>query len=132
MGSARLCGKQPNGQGQGNGKSDKAAPPGEQRQLRPVGRQQIIPVGSIQRRIGVGRKRIGIQLDNPSNGMFLFNGKRHDDRRRDHNRSAEADCQTTQVAFFLLGEVIEYNNTETLFSVPANKKTEDYITGRFG
>ena len=35
-------------------------------------------------------------------------------------------------AFFLLGEVIEYNNTETLFSVPANKKTEDYITGRFG
>ena len=35
-------------------------------------------------------------------------------------------------AFLLLGEVIEYNNTETLFSVPANKKTEDYITGRFG
>ena len=35
-------------------------------------------------------------------------------------------------AFFLLGEVIEYINTETLFSVPANKKTEDYITGRFG
>ena len=35
-------------------------------------------------------------------------------------------------AFFLLGEVIEYNNTETLFSVQANKKTEDYITGRFG
>ena len=35
-------------------------------------------------------------------------------------------------AFFLLGEVIESNNTETLFSVPANKKTEDYITGRFG
>lgn len=35
-------------------------------------------------------------------------------------------------AFFLLGEVIEYDNTEKLFSVPSNKKTEDYITGRFG
>ena len=35
-------------------------------------------------------------------------------------------------AFFLLGEVIEYDKTEKLFSVPSNKKTEDYITGRFG
>lgn len=35
-------------------------------------------------------------------------------------------------AFFLLGEVIEYNDTERLFSIPADKRTEDYITGRFG
>ena len=35
-------------------------------------------------------------------------------------------------AFFLLGEVIEYDKTEKLFSVPSNKKTEDYITGRIG
>lgn len=35
-------------------------------------------------------------------------------------------------AFFLLGEVIEYDKTEKLFSVPSNKKTEEYITGRFG
>ncbi len=35
-------------------------------------------------------------------------------------------------AFFLLGDVVEYGDTETLFSTPANKKTEDYITGRFG
>ena len=35
-------------------------------------------------------------------------------------------------AFFLLGEVVEYNNTEKLFSMPADKRTEDYITGRFG
>ena len=35
-------------------------------------------------------------------------------------------------AFFLLGEVIEYDNTEKLFSMPKNKKTEEYITGRFG
>ena len=35
-------------------------------------------------------------------------------------------------AFFLLGELIEYNETEKLFSIPADKRTEDYITGRFG
>jgi phosphate transport system ATP-binding protein len=35
-------------------------------------------------------------------------------------------------AFFLLGEVIEYNKTDKLFSVPEKQKTEDYITGRFG
>ena len=35
-------------------------------------------------------------------------------------------------AFFLLGEVIEYNETKKLFSIPADKRTEDYITGRFG
>ena len=37
-----------------------------------------------------------------------------------------------KTAFFLLGELIEYDNTETMFSTPKNKKTEDYITGRFG
>ena len=37
-----------------------------------------------------------------------------------------------RTAFFLLGEVIEYNETEVLFSTPVHKKTEDYITGRFG
>lgn len=35
-------------------------------------------------------------------------------------------------SFFLSGEVIESDRTETIFSNPANKKTEDYITGRFG
>ena len=35
-------------------------------------------------------------------------------------------------AFFLLGEIIEIGETEQLFSMPKNKKTEDYITGRFG
>lgn len=37
-----------------------------------------------------------------------------------------------KTAFFLLGEVIEFDNTEKLFSVPQDKRTEDYITGRFG
>ena len=35
-------------------------------------------------------------------------------------------------AFFLLGELVEYDNTEKLFSTPEDKRTEDYITGRFG
>ena len=37
-----------------------------------------------------------------------------------------------QTVFFLLGEVIEAGNTEELFSMPKDKRTEDYITGRFG
>ena len=37
-----------------------------------------------------------------------------------------------RTAFFLMGEVIECSDTETLFSTPADKRTEDYITGRFG
>ena len=35
-------------------------------------------------------------------------------------------------AFFLLGQLIEFNETNTMFSSPENKKTVDYITGRFG
>ena len=37
-----------------------------------------------------------------------------------------------RTAFFLLGELIEYDDTERIFSTPPQKKTEDYITGRFG
>ena len=37
-----------------------------------------------------------------------------------------------KTAFFLLGELIEYADTEKMFSFPENKRTEDYITGRFG
>lgn len=37
-----------------------------------------------------------------------------------------------QTVFFLLGEVIEYGDTQQIFSMPKKKKTEDYITGRFG
>ena len=37
-----------------------------------------------------------------------------------------------RTAFFLLGEIIEYDDTEKMFSSPRDKRTEDYITGRFG
>lgn len=48
-----------------------------------------------------------------------------------HNMQ-QATRISDQTAFFLLGEVIEMNKTETLFSNPMDKRTEDYITGRFG
>ena len=37
-----------------------------------------------------------------------------------------------RTAFFLLGEMAEFDKTEKLFSMPQDKRTEDYITGRFG
>ena len=37
-----------------------------------------------------------------------------------------------ETVFFLLGEIIEHNNTEAMFSMPKDKRTEDYISGRFG
>ena len=48
-----------------------------------------------------------------------------------HNMQQAARI-SDKTAFFLLGEVIEYADTENLFSVPQDKRTEDYITGRFG
>jgi len=48
-----------------------------------------------------------------------------------HNMQQAARI-SDKTAFFLLGEVIEYGSTETLFSIPSDKRTEDYITGRFG
>ena len=35
-------------------------------------------------------------------------------------------------AFFLLGDLVEFGSTETIFSQPVDSRTEDYITGRFG
>ena len=48
-----------------------------------------------------------------------------------HNMQQAARI-SDKTAFFLLGEVIEYADTEKLFSFPEDKRTEDYITGRFG
>jgi len=48
-----------------------------------------------------------------------------------HNMQ-QATRISDKTAFFLLGEVIEYGLTEQIFSNPKHKKTEDYITGRFG
>ena len=48
-----------------------------------------------------------------------------------HNMQQAARI-SDRTAFFLLGEVVEYGETERLFSLPQDKRTEDYITGRFG
>ncbi|MEG1381731.1 MAG: phosphate ABC transporter ATP-binding protein, partial [Ruthenibacterium sp.] len=48
-----------------------------------------------------------------------------------HNMQQAARI-SDKCAFFLLGEVIEFGETEQLFSMPRDKRTEDYITGRFG
>ena len=48
-----------------------------------------------------------------------------------HNMQQAARI-SDKTAFFLLGEMVEFDKTETLFSVPKDKRTEDYITGRFG
>ena len=48
-----------------------------------------------------------------------------------HNMQ-QATRVSDKTAFFLLGEVVEFNETEKLFSNPNDQRTEDYITGRFG
>ncbi|MDD4716785.1 MAG: phosphate ABC transporter ATP-binding protein PstB [Eubacteriales bacterium] len=48
-----------------------------------------------------------------------------------HNMQ-QASRISDMTAFFLLGELIEFDNTEKIFRQPADKRTEDYITGRFG
>jgi phosphate transport system ATP-binding protein len=48
-----------------------------------------------------------------------------------HNMQQAARI-SDKTAFFLLGEVVEHGETEKIFSMPADRRTEDYITGRFG
>lgn len=48
-----------------------------------------------------------------------------------HNMQQAARI-SDETGFFLNGELIEYNNTKDIFTVPNDKRTEDYITGRFG
>ena len=48
-----------------------------------------------------------------------------------HNMQQAARI-SDKTAFFLLGEAVEYDDTDKIFSMPSDKRTEDYITGRFG
>ncbi|WRS26546.1 phosphate ABC transporter ATP-binding protein PstB [Oscillospiraceae bacterium MB08-C2-2] len=48
-----------------------------------------------------------------------------------HNMQQAARI-SDKTAFFLLGDMVEYGETETIFSMPTDQRTEDYITGRFG
>ena len=48
-----------------------------------------------------------------------------------HNMQQAARV-SDKTAFFLLGELVEFGDTEKIFSTPTDKRTEEYITGRFG
>ena len=48
-----------------------------------------------------------------------------------HNMQQAARI-SDNTAFFLLGDLVEFGKTEQIFSMPTDKRTEDYITGRFG
>ena len=48
-----------------------------------------------------------------------------------HNMQQAARI-SDMTAFFLLGEVVEFEDTDKIFADPSDKRTEDYITGRFG
>ena len=48
-----------------------------------------------------------------------------------HNMQ-QATRVSDQTAFFLVGEMVEFGDTKQIFSYPQDKRTEDYITGRFG
>ena len=48
-----------------------------------------------------------------------------------HNMQ-QATRVSDDTAFFLVGEVVEFDSTKNLFSHPSDRRTEDYITGRFG
>jgi phosphate transport system ATP-binding protein len=48
-----------------------------------------------------------------------------------HNMQQATRC-SDRTAFFYLGKLIEYDDTQKIFTNPSEKQTEDYITGRFG
>jgi phosphate transport system ATP-binding protein len=48
-----------------------------------------------------------------------------------HNMQ-QAACVADTTAFFLTGEMIEHASTDTVFSNPQDKRTEEYVTGKFG
>jgi phosphate transport system ATP-binding protein len=48
------------------------------------------------------------------------------------NNTKQAARVADKVAFLLMGELIEYGKSQQVFTVPADKRTNDYITGRFG
>lgn len=48
------------------------------------------------------------------------------------NNTKQAARVSDNVAFFLMGELIEYNSAQNIFTIPEDKRTDDYISGRFG
>ena len=83
-----------------------------------------------------------ILMDEPTSALYPISTSKIEDLVIDlkskytiimvtHNMQ-QATRVSDKTAFFLLGDMIEYGDTEELFSMPKDKRTEDYITGRFG
>ena len=102
--------------------------------------------GGQQQRVGIARALAVnpnvVLFDEPTSALDPISTSRIEDLAVElkknytivmvtHNMQQAARI-SDKTAFFLLGEVIEYDDTLTLFSMPKNKKTEEYITGRFG
>ena len=102
--------------------------------------------GGQQQRICIARA-LAVQpevllMDEPTSALDPISTSKIEDLMEDlkkkytvivvtHNMQ-QATRVSDQTAFFLLGEMVEYGNTQKLFSKPFDKRTEDYITGRFG
>ena len=102
--------------------------------------------GGQQQRICIARA-LAVQpevllMDEPTSALDPISTSKIEDLMEDlkkkytvivvtHNMQ-QATRVSDETVFFLLGEVIESGNTEQLFSLPQDKRTEDYITGRFG
>ena len=81
-------------------------------------------------------------MDEPTSALDLISTSRIEDLALElkekytiiivtHNMQ-QAVRISDKTAFFLLGEMVEFDDTDKLFSTPKDKRTEDYITGRFG
>ena len=103
----------------------------------PVGRQQMVEIAKA-----LMLNATVIIMDEPTSALDPISTSKIEDLAMElkkdytivmvtHNMQ-QAVRVSDNTAFFLLGEVIEYNDTEKLFSIPEDKRTEDYITGRFG
>ena len=102
--------------------------------------------GGQQQRVGIARA-LAVQpdvllMDEPTSALDPISTSKVEDLalelKKDytiimvtHNMQQAARI-SDNTAFFLLGEVVEYDKTEKLFSMPKDRRTEDYITGRFG
>ena len=102
--------------------------------------------GGMQQRVGLARALANnpevLLMDEPTSALDPISTSRIEELAVElkkeytiimvtHNMQQAARI-SDKTAFFLLGEVVEYGDTEQIFSMPKDKRTEDYITGRFG
>ena len=98
--------------------------------------------GGQQQRLCIARALAVLLMDEPTSALEPISTSRIEELTMElkerytivivtHNMQ-QAVRISDRTAFFLLGELVEYGATEQVFSAPAEKRTEDYITGRFG